>query len=31
MVYILSYYNNGQLQEKSTYKDGDLDGLYESY
>ena len=25
------YYDNGQLQEKGAYKDGELDGPYEQY
>ena len=31
MVYMKAIKRNGQLQEKSNYKDGELDGLYESY
>ena len=26
-----SYYKNGQLKEKGTYKDGEWDGLWEEY
>jgi antitoxin component YwqK of YwqJK toxin-antitoxin module len=26
-----SYYKNGQLEEKGTYKDGEWDGLWEEY
>ena len=26
-----SYYDNGQLETKGTYKDGELDGPYEEY
>ena len=26
-----SYYENGQLEEKGTYKDGELDGPFELY
>ena len=25
------YYDNGQLEEKGAYKDGELDGPYEAY
>ena len=31
MVRVKPYWDNGQLHEKSTYKDGKLDGPYELY